>query len=250
MRINTFVIGIVLAVALLLFAQKRYDGEQARPANISAVLDLTQEMPASEADGHLRRASDEAQQYSVTRLEAPSAFANSLWSVDKIPTERLVGPLVVLDVSRQVRLNPDYQVSMQDIAAWEKAHGDIPMGAIVLAYTGWTPRTHNADLPRKQTLTHPGYSLDTAKFLTEAREIVGLGIDAPGLDSTSSGNTGVRDFTLSHSVYQLENVSSLAVVPPAGATAVVSPAKVENSAIAPARILALVHTPLTPRSRS
>jgi kynurenine formamidase len=36
--------------------------------------------------------------------------------------------------------NPDYEVTVQDVAAWEQAHGTIPAGAVVMAYTGWDER--------------------------------------------------------------------------------------------------------------
>jgi len=38
----------------------------------------------------------------------------------------LIGPLVVLDVSASTKSNPDYEISVQDIATWEQANGQIP----------------------------------------------------------------------------------------------------------------------------
>jgi kynurenine formamidase len=248
MHIKTFVIGFVLALTLLLFAQKRY-ADQPKPSGFSAVLDLTHEVNrntptygATEKHGYqLQNVSVAGKaDFSGTHLEAPASFARGMWTVDAIPAERLVAPLVVLNVSKQVQSNSDYQVSMQDVADWEKTHGDIPMGAIVMAYTG--SDTWNSSQVHREHF--PGYSLDAAKFLTEAREIVGLGIDTPSLDNGSSQHLAVRNFTLSHSVYQLENVANLAIVPPRGATAVVAPTKLENGSVAPVRILALVRSPM------
>ena len=45
-------------------------------------------------------------------------------------------PLVVLDVRSKARINSNYEISVQDIADWENAHGEIPTGAVVMAYTG------------------------------------------------------------------------------------------------------------------
>ncbi len=50
-----------------------------------------------------------------------------MWTVDQIPAERLVRPLVVLDVRGKAKGNPDYEVSVQDIADWESANGEVPI---------------------------------------------------------------------------------------------------------------------------
>jgi kynurenine formamidase len=248
MRIQTFVIGMVLALAIFLFAQNRHAGD-AGASGSATVIDLTHAVSPADASHEKVQPSvynvqnvalsDKSMRhnlpgYSFTGLEAPSEFAKGMWTVDSIPAERLVAPLVVLNVSKQAALTPDYQVSMHDVANWEQAHGDIPMGSIVLAYTGWGARGNSTKT------SFPGYSLAAAQFLIEAREIVGLGLDTPRVDRGLSSSFPVRDFILSHSVYQLNNVANLAIVPPRGATAVVAPAKLANAAVAPVRILALV----------
>ena len=245
MRIHTFVVGIIFALALLLFAQKRFS-EQPRPSGFSAVLDLTHQVDQSPSRPRMQDTSKSLiAKTAATHLEAPSSFARGMWTVSAIPAERLVAPLVVLDVRKQVQSNPDYQISMQDLAGWEKVHGDIPQGAIVMAYTG-SHQSSSFSTSRRSTArpmsAFPGSSLDAAEFLTEARQIVGLGIDTSSVDSGASPDSAVRDFTLSHSVYQLENVANLGIVPPSGATAVVAPAKLANSSVAPVRILALVRS--------
>ena len=63
-----------------------------------------------------------------------------MWSADQIPPERLIAPLVVLDVRSSVADNADYQVRVEDIVKWEQANGQIPLGAIVMARTGWDAR--------------------------------------------------------------------------------------------------------------
>ena len=179
-----------------------------------------------------------------THIDAPAHFARGLWTVDKIPPERLIGPLVVLDVSSNVKNNPDYLISVEDIAGWEHAHGQIPAGAIVIARTGWgarwnSPKTfRNAD--GKGIMHFPGYSLDTAKFLIEARNIFGLGIDTLSIDSGPSADFPVHQYALSHSVYQLENVANLERAPAIGAIVVVAPMKLEGGSGSPVRILALL----------
>ena len=154
---KTFAIGCSLALALLLIAQHK--PSMADPNVYRAVIDLThnlnddspnwegseqsqfqtKELGNIERDGYYSRIFTTEEHYG-THLDAPAHFAKGTWTVDQIPVERLVRPLVVLDVRSKARSNPDYQISVQDLADWESAHGEIPTGAVVMAYTGWDER--------------------------------------------------------------------------------------------------------------
>ncbi len=167
-----------------------------------------------------------------------------MWTVEQIPAERLVRPLVILDVRAKAQGNPDYEVSVADIADWESQHGEIPTGAVVMAYTGWEELWGSQKQFRNQQpdgLPHfPGFSLETAKFLVKTRNVVGLGIDTMSVDIGATTTYPVHQFTSQESVYHLENVAGLGLVPPAGATIVVAPLKLGDGSGAPVRLLALV----------
>ncbi len=169
------------------------------------------------------------QEHYGTHLDAPAHFADGAWTVDQIPAEHLVRPLVIIDVRGQVKDDPDYEVTVEDIAAWEDAHGMIPSGAVVMAYTGWDERWNSQKSFRNEQadhLTHyPGFSLEAAKFLVKTREVVGLGIDTMSVDIGATESYPVHLFTSRENVYHLENVANLALVPAAGATVVVAPIK-------------------------
>lgn len=251
--------GYVLALALFLFAQRHPDSSS--PTGFRSVVDLTHSI-ASPADGssgrsayqattvaRLERTGYVAQNSSSprqfeTRIDAPARFARGLWTVDQIPTERLIASLVVLDVSAQTKNQPDYQIGVEDIVRWEQLHGQIPLGSIVVARTGWDARWNspknyrNADL--KGVMHYPGYSPDAARFLVEGRTALGIGIDTLSIDHGSSKDFPVREYTLAHSVYQLENVANLDRVPVTGGVAVVAPTKLESGSSGPVRILALL----------
>jgi kynurenine formamidase len=196
-----------------------------------------------EHDGYYSRHFRTEEHYG-THLDAPAHFAAGMWTVDQIPPERLVRPLAILDVRNAAMHDADYEVSVQDVAAWEDAHGPIPSGAVVMAYTGWDERWNSQKEFRNQQsdhLTHyPGFSLEAAQFLVKTREVVGLGIDTMSVDKGATTTYPVHYFTSKESVYHLENVANLALVPPAGATVVVAPIKLENGSGGPARVLALV----------
>ena len=261
MKWKTFAIGWSLALALLLFAARKPPMPEQN--SHGHVIDLThnlndrspnwegtkespfqaKEQGNLDRDGYYSRIFTTQEHYG-THLDAPAHFARGMWTVDEIPAERLVRPLVVLDVQTQTRNNPDYEVSVPDISDWEDAHGAIPSGAVVMAYTGWDYRWnrpkefHNL---QEDGLPHfPGFSLEAVEFLVKTRQVVGLGIDTMSVDKGATTTYPVHRFTSQASVYHVENVANLGQVPPAGATVVVAPVKLENGSGAPVRLLALV----------
>ena len=120
MRFHTFIIAFGLAVALLLFAQRRQQPQV--DAQFRTVVDLT--APTSGPHTQL-----------LTRIQAPANYVRGTWTVDQIPAPRLVGSLVVLDVRDHARRNAGYEVSPYDVSDWERIHGPVPPGSIVVAHT-------------------------------------------------------------------------------------------------------------------
>lgn len=261
MRWSTFAIGWSLALALLLFAA--HNPPMPEQNSHRQVIDLThtlndrspnwegtetspfqaKELGNLDRDGYYSRIFTTQEHYG-THLDAPAHFARGMWTVDEIPAERLVRPLVILDVHRRTGNNPDYEVSLQDISDWEDAHGTIPSGAVVMAYTGWDDRwSRPKDFHNLQSdgLPHfPGFSLEAVDFLVKTRQVVGLGIDTMSVDKGATTAYPVHQFTSKASVYHLENVANLGLVPPVGATVVVAPVKLEHGSGAPVRLLAIV----------
>lgn len=213
-----------------------WEGTQESPFQATALGNL-------ERDGYYSRMFSTQEHYG-THLDAPAHFAAGVWTVDQIPAERLVRPLALLDVRNQVKSNPDYEVTLQDIAGWEEAYGTIPDGAVVLAFTGWNERWNSPQEYRNQLsddVTHyPGFSLEAAEFLVQSRAVVGLGIDTMSVEKGATATFPLHQFTAKQNVYHLENLTNLGLVPPAGATVVVAPIKLENGSGGPARVLALL----------
>ncbi len=259
-KIRTFIVGYILALALFVFAQRHSDNLQ--PSGFSGVIDLTHTLnagtPTYEPPGKavyrtktvatISKDSYFAREISLpehfgTHLDAPAHFVAGLWTVDQIPADRLIAPLTVIDVSLTTAGNPDYQISVADIAKWERVNGQIPLGAVVMVRTGWDARWNsvkdyrNAD--PKGVMHFPGYSEDAAHFLVEGRKILGLGIDTLSIDYGPSKDFPVHQYNLRHSVYQLENVANLDKAPASGGIVVVAPMKLEGGSGSPVRILAL-----------
>lgn len=255
MKWKTFVVGYALALALLLFAQHR--PQQTTSATFAHIVDLTHGISSSRAAA----ASSQAllpQPVSATvsypqrrttaihfptRLQAPAHYAPGLWTVAQIPPQRLFAPLAVIDVHGQARQNADYQLTVTDIANWEQAHGQIPLGAVVVVRTGWGSRWPSAREYRNRDdhgVSHfPGFSLQAVRFLVQGRKVVGLGTDTASIDPGNVSDSPASDYALSHSVYQIDNLANLAQAPQTGGLALVAPAKLQGRSQAPTRVLAL-----------
>lgn len=228
MQWRTFSIGWILALAVILFAQRR--PAEPHPFSFRQVVDLTHKATLNVEGDHLN-----AFAFS-TRMDAPIHDENGSWAAETVTPDRLVAPLVVIDVRDRVAADPSYEIKLADIARWEGQHGHVPPGAVVVSWTGWK---RPSELP-KQTLPNPTFSTDAAEFLVRARTIYALGTDAPSIDLASSTGMPVRRYLGQNHVYSLANVANLEDAPMTGAVLVVGPTIIQNAAGAPVRLLALV----------
>jgi kynurenine formamidase len=178
-----------------------------------------------------------------THLDAPAHFAKGGWTVDQIPVERLYGPAVVLEVREESGRAPDYRLTTEKIAVWEKSHGRIPKGAIVLMRTGWAERwpdvTRYRNTDAAGVMHFPGYSAEAVKVLIE-RGAVGLGIDTLSVDYGASKDFPVHQASHGAGLYHMENLADLSALPESGAHLVVAPIKLEGGSGGPARVFALL----------
>src|SRR5260370_1285427 len=141
-----------------------------------------------------------------THLDAPAHFPPGKTTVDQIPVKRLFGPAVVIDVRAESGKNSDYQLAAARIENWEKRHGRIPEGAIVLLRTGWASRWPDVRKYRNQDekgkMHFPGFSPQAAKLLIE-RKVSGLGCDTLSIDHVASRDYAVHHLALGAGLYQL-----------------------------------------------
>src|SRR5271170_305511 len=130
MKGRTFIVGCVLALALLVFAKRHQVAVP--PPEFRAVVDLTHSLTGQcRGTQQARTIGASLPDDFATRLDAPAEFARGLWTIDQIPSERLLAPLVVVEATAEAKANPDYQVSLEDIARWEEVNGAIPLNAVV-----------------------------------------------------------------------------------------------------------------------
>ncbi len=188
-----------------------------------------------------------ASEHGGTHLDSPIHFGEGKAATDEIPLSRLIGPAVVIDVTRACVNNPDYRVRVEDFTGWEKKHGRIPDGAIVLIRTGWgkfwpdKKRYLGSDTPGDATNLHfPGLSREAAEFLASQRKIDGIGIDTASIDYGQSRDFIAHQILNGANIYGLENVANLERVPDTGATLLALPMKIKGGTGGPVRIIAIL----------
>ena len=182
-----------------------------------------------------------------THLDAPLHFGQGKWPIDEIPIERLMAPAVVVDIARACARDRDYNLSVQDLAAWEKAHGRIPDGVILLVRSGWgkywpdKKQYLGTDKPGDTANLHfPGISPEAADFLAHQRKIYGVGIDTASIDHGPSKDFMTHRVLNGAGIYGLENLANLDKVPETGARLIALPMKIKGGSGGPVRIVAVM----------
>src|SRR5215475_2031539 len=128
-----------------------------------------------------------------THLDAPIHFSKDGKTIDQIPVRQLIAPAVVIDVSAKAAADPDYRLTREDVRSWEKQHGSIPSGAIVVLRTGWAKRWPDRkqylgdDTPGDASKLHfPSYGKESSEYLVNERRVAGLGLDTASIDYGAS----------------------------------------------------------------
>jgi kynurenine formamidase len=190
-----------------------------------------------------------AAEHGGTHLDAPNHFFENGPTVDRIPLDRLIGPAVVIDVSSKAAEDPDYRISLDDIALWEKTHGPLPAQAIVLLRTGYDrfwpdPVKYLGTAERGEAavakLHFPGLDPEAARWLAERRRIRAVGLDTASIDYGQSSHFETHRILSQKRIPIFENVTRLDALPPTGAVAMALPMKIEGGSGAPLRIIAWV----------
>jgi kynurenine formamidase len=181
-------------------------------------------------------------EHSGTHLDAPGHFVAGNRLADELPPEELVAPIVVIDISARAAVDPDAEVTVADVRAFERRHGRIPHGALVAMYSGWETRIgdqaayRNADAAG--VFHFPGFGVDAAEWLLENRDIQGIGVDTLSQDNGPSATFPVHFAILGAERYGIENLANLSLIPPGGATAFVGLVPWEQGSGGPARVIA------------
>ena len=180
-----------------------------------------------------------------THLDAPIHFARDRETLERVPLERLIGPVVVIDVSEKAAKDRDYRVSADDVLAFEAKHGRIERGTRVLVRTDWSRHWPDATAylghATDATQLHfPAYGAAAARLLVEERKVALLGIDTASIDHGPATDFPVHRIAAAANVPGLEDVAGLEALPPRGAMLIALPMKIEGGSGGPTRVVALV----------
>lgn len=180
-----------------------------------------------------------------THLDAPRHFAEGRQTVDEVPLEKLTGAAVKIDVSAKSAANRDYQISVEDLTAWEAQNGAIPEGSMVLFQTGygkfWGDRKQYMGTDGATDQKHfPGLGKEAAQWLIQNRKVKAVGIDTASIDFGQSQTFDTHVALMTQNVSAFENVANLEKVPTKGANIVALPMKIKGGSGAPLRIVAFI----------
>jgi kynurenine formamidase len=188
-----------------------------------------------------------APEHGGTHLDAPIHFAQGQQTTDQVPLERLVAPVVVIDVSERCAADRDYRLTRQDVLDFERRHGRIAAGTIALMRTGWSRFWPDRkaylgdDTPGDASkLSFPSFGEDAARVLVEERRVAAIGVDVASIDYGRSQDFVVHRLAAAANVPGLENLTGLDALPPRGATLIALPMKIAGGSGGPLRAVALV----------
>jgi kynurenine formamidase len=188
------------------------------PASFSPAVDPTTGEPYTYAKHGF-----EATAYTIatdqfgTQFDPPAHWAPEWAAIDEVPATYSVRPLVVINTVPDVKKNPKDFLTTAEVKAWERRHGRIPAGSVVMVRSDWSKRW-TADPEKAKALAadgnFPSVGLGTLKFLHRKRNILFHGHEPLDTDTTP---TLEGEYWLMHNGYaQAEGVNNLGGVPATG----------------------------------
>jgi kynurenine formamidase len=166
-------------------------------------------------------------------------------SVDTIPAENFIAPAAVIDISAQSAANPDYELTVADVTAWEERHGRIPPRSWVLLRTDWSKRGGRDYVNMREDGQHtPGPCPEVVRFLVEERALHGFGTETIGTDAGQAFHFNppypAHYYMHGKGRYGLQCLANLDLLPATGSVILAAPLKIRRGSGSPLRVLALV----------
>ena len=168
-------------------------------------------------------------------------------TVETIPVKDFVAPAVVINISEEAKINPDFLLTKEHLMEWEKIHGKIPPKSWIALRTDWYKLVGTEKyLNMHEDGAHsPGPDKSAIEFLVFERDCLGLAVETIGTDA---GQAFDFDPPLpAHSIlhgngrYGLQCLKNLDKLPTFGSIIIANPLKIEQGSGSPLRVLALVN---------
>ena len=193
-----------------------------------------------EKDGFVATGYDLATDQFGTQFDPPAHWDPNYPALDEIPATFAVRPLVVISIVAQVKRDPKYALQVADIRAFERRHGRLPAGSVVMVRSDWSKKWTEDPVKAKALAADPafpGVSLDAIKFLHQQRKILFHGHEPLDTDTTP---TLEGEAWLMHNGYtQAEGVDNLDAVPATGCLLSIGYPKFKGGAGGYARYIAI-----------
>jgi kynurenine formamidase len=175
-----------------------------------------------------------------TQLDPPAHWAPEYPGIDELPATYAVRPLVVISIVPQVKQDPKYALQVSDIRKFERRHGKIPRGSVVMVRSDWSKKWTDEAEPAKALAADPnfpGVSLDALKLLHLRRHILFHGHEP--LDTDTTPTLEGEYWLMHHGFTQAEGVANLGGVPATGCLVNIGYAKFKGGLGGYARYVAI-----------
>src|SRR6187397_2735848 len=188
------------------------------PSSFSPTLNpLTGQPYTFAADGFEATAYQLSTDQFGTQLDPPAHWAPEYPAIDELPATYAVRPLVVISIVDQLKKKADYHLQVSDIQAFEKEHGRIPEGSVVMVRSDWSKRWTTDATKAKELAAEtvfPGVSLKAIQYLHLQRHILFHGHEP--LDTDTTPTLEGEAWLMHHGYTQAEGVDNLEQVPETG----------------------------------
>lgn len=183
-----------------------------------------------------------------THIDFPGHFVKGEALSERFGVRDMVYPLVVIDVTEKVKEDVHYAVTVEDIKEYEAKYGDIPDGALVALYTGWSSRWPDmnaiSNFDEESGEHFPGWSMEALQYIYEVRNAAANGHETLDTDASAlaaqAGDLACERYVLSKGKLQVEVMCNLDQVPPAGAVVIAAFLPIEGATGLPVRMWAIV----------
>jgi kynurenine formamidase len=150
-----------------------------------------------------------------TQLDPPAHWHQCFPAIDELPPTLALRKLAVISIVEKVQADPNYHLTTEDVLAWERTHGMIPAGSVVMVRSDWSKRWPDSARMQPADGKFPGATLDALKLLHLERNILLHGHEP--LDADSTPTLVAEDWLMNNGYMQAEGVANLDQVPTTGA---------------------------------
>ena len=182
-----------------------------------------------------------------THIDFPGHFIKNAPLSEAYGVKDCVFPLCVIDITEKVKEDPCYAVTVDDLKEYEAKYGNIPDGAFVALYTGWSKYWPDMDalsgIAEDGSENFPGWSLPALKYIYETRNAAANGHETLDTDASKlaaeAGDLACERYVLDKGMLQIEVLCNLDQVPPAGALLFAAYPKIKGATGLPVRVWAI-----------